>query len=671
MNKKVNSRSIISFGIPLIWAIAAIIYFFWGNPFIQTIYDGRSFHFLNKIVEHHRNLNPGARDLNYYLHKGQTLFIIFTAVCGVLQIYLQLKVRSHPSLTKARKILNEYFNSEDSPINIAIFRIVLFGYILRTFDLQEIVWLSEVPTELRVPPFGLGWLLEYLPTDTVSLTWLGRSFILFIIMAMIGIFTHFSSSMVVILGIYLLGIPNFYGKVDHYHHLLWFAALLASCRSGDALSIDAIINAIRKADKGIITPIKSAKSYALPLRFVWILMGIVYFFPGFWKLFGGGYQWIFSDNLVNHFYQIWFELQWRPNFPIENHPFLYESGALLSIIFELTVILLVLTPKTRILVFISGLLFHNFTYLFMRIPFFALQICYVAFINWDRVFSRVGHVLFKQPMYVIYDGNCKVCRRTISTIRVFDIFKRITYISTTDSESIKTYALDWLDSNAISADMHAVIGDNKFAKGYDAYRWISLRIPFLWMLFPLLYIWPIPKIGRRIYRAVADSRTCNISYGRPQIDNTFQALKINLLPTIIVGTFLIFANSIAGVVHFQRGWPFANYPTFQDIAKPQTQTFSIEWINKDGKVISLDKSLLFKDIPPQRLKGMLNNISRNPELFSPFCDLLKRVLPDIEDATAIRFYKEEITLVPSKQNENPLKRELVQEIKFQKTFAQN
>ena len=64
------------------------------------------------------------------------------------------------------------------------------------------------------------------------------------------------------------------------------------------------------------------------------------------------------------------------------------------------------------------------------------------------------------------------------------------------------------------ADMHAVTADGTFA-GYDAYRALSKSLPIGWLLRPLLFVPPLPQIGRRLYRHVADRRSRHAN-GSPQ-----------------------------------------------------------------------------------------------------------------------------------------------------------
>ncbi len=122
------------------------------------------------------------------------------------------------------------------------------------------------------------------------------------ITGLIGLFTTASSALALILAVYVLGVTQVYGKVSHNHELIWFMALLAVSPCGDALSIDAILSSRKRADLGIIERPGASIVYALPLRFASLLLGIIYFFPGFWKFWTSGFAWAFSDNLKYQMY---------------------------------------------------------------------------------------------------------------------------------------------------------------------------------------------------------------------------------------------------------------------------------------------------------------------------------------------------------------------------------
>jgi Vitamin K-dependent gamma-carboxylase len=331
-------------------------------------------------------------------------------------------------LRKIKLTIERYFSEQDSPFNIAVFRIIFFCYILISFNGKRILWFSHLPSDLQFPPVGMKHFLSVVPITPDIVQKAMILFIVFSFLAMVGCFARAASFFAAICGIYVLGIPEFYGEVAHNNHLIWFMLILSASRCSDVLSIDSIWKAFREADQGRIPRNKNSEEYALPLRFIWLLMGEIYFFPGIFKASLPNVSWAFSDNLKYQLYNQWFERGgWLPFFRIDQHPLLYKMCGLGVIIFELTFIFLVLFPALRYIAAISGILFHNMTRLFMKVGFFDLQICYVSFINWAVIFVKIGKRVFKEPRPVRYEGGSKSYRRKMAVLAKFDIFERITF----------------------------------------------------------------------------------------------------------------------------------------------------------------------------------------------------------------------------------------------------
>ena len=99
---------------------------------------------------------------------------------------------------------------------------------------------------------------------------------------------------VTISGLYVFGLSQLSGAVIHDMHLFWLSALLAVSPCGDAFSL------VRRKRAG------ASLAYGIPLRLARLLLAVVYFFPGYWKLATSGLEWITSDNLRNQLYwQSW------------------------------------------------------------------------------------------------------------------------------------------------------------------------------------------------------------------------------------------------------------------------------------------------------------------------------------------------------------------------------
>jgi len=327
------------------------------------------------------------------------------------------------------RLAREFFLARTPPINLAVLRIVLFSeIILNSFVLggtptwDEAIWFCRVPTELITLPVGIRFLVKqmHIPADwLVNETWVRlcwQAFSITCFTGLVGVCSRTSAAVAAVSGFFAMGIPEFYGFVDHYHHWLWFAALLAVSPCGDALSVDAVY---AKLTGGAIA-VGRAACYALPLRFAWLLIGLIYFFPGFWKLWNCGYKWALSDNLKNMMYATWLG-GWKPVFQLDQHPWLYQAGGVFTIVFELSFILLIFVPRLRPLALIGGLLFHFSTWISLDIFFWDLLGLYVVFIDWSELLSRLRRLWRKgqqqnSPVFSIPSEDAP--RRRASTVMV-------------------------------------------------------------------------------------------------------------------------------------------------------------------------------------------------------------------------------------------------------------
>jgi hypothetical protein len=112
---------------------------------------------------------------------------------------------------------------------------------------------------------------------------------------------------------------------------------------------------------------------------------------------------------------------WTPMIRIDAYPPLLLLSALGTVAFELSFIVLVLSPRLRAFAALGGLVFHNFCALFLKIPFVSLQVSYAALVEWGRVLPRLGRALFGGPLYLVYDGGCRTCRRAVASLATMNV----------------------------------------------------------------------------------------------------------------------------------------------------------------------------------------------------------------------------------------------------------
>lgn len=286
---------------------------------------------------------------------------------------------------------NLFFKEATSPYQLAIFRIAFYGIVsigftapLYLFNIETLnfPW-ATIPASQRVALPFMGWYIKMVPLTPLMASITVKIIAISALACTIGLGTRFFSIVFLVATFYLNGFPNFFGKVNHNHYIVWFAAILCFSRCSDVLSIDSYL---QRKDRPK-NPIPDLR-YGLPLKLVVFLIGIIYFFPGFHKIWTSGLSWAFSDNLRNQMYYKWIELDgWKPALRIDYYPWLYEIAALFTLIFETAFIFWVFDKRGRWLAIAAGLIFHVLTYLTLNISFFYLLLCYIAVINWPVPFK--------------------------------------------------------------------------------------------------------------------------------------------------------------------------------------------------------------------------------------------------------------------------------------------
>lgn len=121
--------------------------------------------------------------------------------------------------------------------------------------------------------------------------------------------------------------------------------------------------------------------------------------------------------------------------------------------------------------------------------------------------SRIGARLFHEPAQVLYDGSCTLCRRSVRLLKALDLFGQVVPVNALDPAARRRAGLEHFDLAVLMQAMHVVSGDRTWS-GFEACRVLASRVPPLWPLVPFLYLWPVTALGRRVYRWVAENRTC-------------------------------------------------------------------------------------------------------------------------------------------------------------------
>lgn len=246
----------------------------------------------------------------------------------------------------------------DSPVNLAVTRIAV-GLV--------VLFLPE----LHAAPLLAGSLLNAAVLGvpvTGSAAWaVYGAVVLGATAGVLGIRPRLGFAVVTVGGVYLLGIPQLVGSTVHYHHLLWFSALLAVSPCGHAVTV------FRPSP-----PPRSA-AYGVPLRLAWLLVGLVFFFPGLAKLLAQGPFWDPTPTLYWKWAQSW---AFTPAVQIDEWPGLLRAGGLAVVVFELGFVFAVFHRRTRMWAVAAALVFHAATSWLFNIKFSSLYLTYFMFVDW-------------------------------------------------------------------------------------------------------------------------------------------------------------------------------------------------------------------------------------------------------------------------------------------------
>ena len=113
------------------------------------------------------------------------------------------------------------------------------------------------------------------------------------------------------------------------------------------------------------------------------------------------------------------------------------------------------------------------------------------------------------PAYcIIWDQNCSFCKSTIQLIRKADFLHTLQFIPNSNVEALNGYGISREQSKAA---MQVVdVSTNIVYSGFFGFRRLLLvLIPFA-ILFPLMSIPMIERLGGKTYEKIASRRSCGL-----------------------------------------------------------------------------------------------------------------------------------------------------------------
>jgi hypothetical protein len=264
--------------------------------------------------------------------------------------------------------------------------------VLLLLNAPTLQFVTTLPTTLPFPPPGFGWVVNLTTTNPVVVGSLWWAFVVACVCGALGLWSRTSLCVVGLLSVYLIGLKYCFIKIDHdLIHLPYAALLLGGSRCGDVLSLDWFRR--RGGDWAWFRHDARAESnhYALPLRYLWLLIGLGYFFAGFWKVAFCGLDWALSDNLRNTLWEQWaYRSDFQPLFRLDHYPILCRLAAVGTLVYELGFLVALPFRRLRPWLCVLGILFHAGIALIMGLNFWSLLAYYPTLIDWGRLLGPPG-----------------------------------------------------------------------------------------------------------------------------------------------------------------------------------------------------------------------------------------------------------------------------------------
>jgi hypothetical protein len=282
-----------------------------------------------------------------------------------------------------------------APTNLAVSRILFYGLMLYFFGFSmsraDFTAWAAFPDAFWDPIWYFRWL--HVPVFSagvvaaLALVW--KTSLAF---SALGLLTRVSSAVSFILGAYLLGLMQSFGKANHFDFpALVVLGIMALARCGDALSLDrAIRGRVGSSDGAVTADVSLSGEYTWPVRLVCVLTTLVFFGAGVSKLRSSGLPWIFSENmryvLLRHHYShqpptSWglyvAQVAWAPKL-MGLFTVVLEAGAPLALL-----------GRRLMLIFIPGLLMMQIGIQLLTNAFEPFWYLYVFWVPWDRLGSFV------------------------------------------------------------------------------------------------------------------------------------------------------------------------------------------------------------------------------------------------------------------------------------------
>lgn len=267
-----------------------------------------------------------------------------------------------------------------SPIVPAVCRVLVYGYTLSlTHHIDR--WLASRKSLWY--PTSYFQLFDIQLFDVTVLKLILVVHVVAAWAAFLGVFYRIAAPIVAVTALYLLGMHNNFGKVDHSQNALMLTLIvLIFARASDVWSFDAW----RKGWRPHMT-MPSRAEYRWPQQMILLIVVLMYGAAGWSKYDRNGLNWAFSDNLRN----LWLTHQFSRKVPttigvqLAEYPVVYRWMGLGALMLELCAPLALLHRWLRALIVPGLMALQLGIYLTMGVVFRAMIPVFLCLLPWESI----------------------------------------------------------------------------------------------------------------------------------------------------------------------------------------------------------------------------------------------------------------------------------------------
>lgn len=276
--------------------------------------------------------------------------------------------------------LGHFFSEPVSPYNLAIFRIVFYVLLMLMYGYQYSHTFAIYTPGMQLTPLPFtAWYLPIIPLSRPLFENMYYAGCVVAILSAIGAGNKYIGWLNMVFSFYLIGMPMFLGKMFYMHLWFWVSSFMAFAPSSQVLSVDYLVSKLRKQQVDTTPHLR----YGMALKFLWLHLGIVYFFSAMGKLKHTGLNWALGSSMINQIQLEWLQNYYEtiPAFRIDNYPVLAHSGGVFILWLELLFLFLTISRAYRWLATAGGIMLHQLAAWLMNITFYDLQFLYTSYIN--------------------------------------------------------------------------------------------------------------------------------------------------------------------------------------------------------------------------------------------------------------------------------------------------